>query len=125
MIFIIIIVICLAIYANRKNISNKEIEIEATIDNGNQDFICGIYIYNVDNTSYEFREDNTGVMISNGYEFEYKYTTQNGKLYIDFVDDNVGDVRYSYFIEKDTLKLVSEEGTVSVGKEYKLERKNK
>ncbi len=121
-IFFTILIISIVIYINKNNTENKVVK---TSDYNDNSSINGVYVYKVDNTRYEFKEDKTGIMTSGDYKFEYTYTVKDGKIEINFKDDRVRDVKYSYSIEGNTLKLIAEEGTISVGEEYKLDKEGK
>ena len=87
--------------------------------------IIGTFIYNENKTEYKFKEDGTGSMSSGDYNFEYKYIIDGNILEIDFAKDEVHDVKYSFELKNGILKLISKEGTVSIGEEYILKKENK
>lgn len=114
---IIAIIIVIAIVAIVIKVNNK------TPYDGNS--LIGTFIYEKNNTRYEFKENGTGSMNFENYKYEYSYQTENGKLAIDFVKDEVQDVKYTYHLQDGILTLVSVEGTVSIGTEYTLKKENK
>ena len=130
---IIIVVIVLFIFdkmtrsdnvsSNNSNESNSSSSINN--DYSNSDTLVGTFIYKVDGTKYIFNADGTGSMVIGEYNFKFKYHTEENKLEIDYTDEGVHDVKYTYNIKNNELTLVSVEGTVSVGDVYKLERENK
>ena len=99
---------------NKEDISNYD---------GNS--LIGTFLYEENNTRYIFKEDGTGSMSSGDYNFEYNYKIDENILNIDFAKDEVHDVKYSYELNDGTLKLISKEGTVSIGEEYILKKENK
>ena len=99
---------------NKEDISNYD---------GNS--LIGTFLYEENNTRYTFKEDGTGSMSSGDYNFEYSYKVDENILNIDFAKDEVHDVKYSYELNDGTLKLISKEGTVSIGEEYILKKENK
>lgn len=99
---------------NKEDISNYD---------GNS--LIGTFLYEENNTRYTFKEDGTGSMRSGDYNFEYNYKIDENILNIDFAKDEVHDVKYSYELNDGTLKLISKEGTVSIGEEYILKKENK
>ena len=118
-IIIIAIIIFLNLNKNGKNSTNNEI----SIYNGNS--LIGTFLYEENNTKYEFKEDGTGRMSSGNYNFEYKYKVNDNILEINFSKDEVHDAKYSFELNDGILKLTSKEGTVSVGEEYILKKENK
>ena len=72
-----------------------------------------------------FKADGTGSMSSDNYNYEYKYIIDGNILKIDFARDEVHDVAYSFNLKDGVLKLISKEGTVSIGEEYILKKDNK
>ena len=95
------------------------------VSNYDGNSIIGTFLYEENNTEYEFKEDGTGIMSSGDYNFEYKYKLDGNVLEIDFIKDEVHDVKYSFELNNGILKLISKEGTVSIGKEYILKKENK
>lgn len=87
--------------------------------------LIGTFIYEENKTKYQFKEDGTGSMSSTDYNFEYIYKVDGNILNIDFAKDEVHDVKYSFELKDGTLKLISKEGTVSIGDEYILKKENK
>lgn len=87
--------------------------------------IFGTFLYKENDTKYEFYEDKSGCMSSNDYKFDYKYEIDENILIIDFADEKVRDVKYTFELKDGTLRLISKEGTVSIGEEYILEKVNK
>ncbi len=124
-IIIAIIIILIAIITffklnkNGKNGTNKE------ISNYDGNSLIGTFLYEENDTKYEFKEDGTGNMSSGDYNFEYKYKVDGNILEIDFSKDEVHDAKYSFELNDGILKLTSKEGTVSVGEEYILKKENK
>ena len=115
LILILIIIIAVAIiFLN----NNKE-------NNYDENSLIGTFLYEADNTKYEFNENGTGSMSSDSYKFDYNYKVEENSLQIDFTDDKVHDVTYKFELKGGTLKLISSEGTVSIGEEYILKRVNK
>lgn len=111
---------------NEASEENKIVENDA-YNNSSTDanLLIGTFVYRTDGTIYEFKENGTGSMTTGDYKFEYKYTAQNGNLEIDFNEEKVHDVKYTYSINDNSLTLVSISGTVTEGQEYKLEKENK
>lgn len=95
------------------------------ISNYDENSLIGTFLYEENNTRYTFKEDGTGSMSSGDYNFEYNYKVEENILNIDFAKDEVHDVKYSYELNDGTLKLISKEGTVSIGEEYILKKENK
>lgn len=87
--------------------------------------IIGTFLYEENNTEYKFKEDGTGNMSSGDYNFEYKYIIDGNILEIDFTKDEVNDVKYTFELNNGILKLISKEGTVSIGEEYILKKEDK
>ena len=100
--------------------NNKE-----DISSYDENSLIGTFLYEENNTRYIFKEDGTGSMSSGDYNFEYNYKIDENILNIDFAKDEVHDVKYSYELNDGTLKLISKEGTVSIGEEYILKKENK
>lgn len=128
LIVLIVIVVIVAIQnSNHKEKIAENVQVDNTVqvENENNNSLIGTYIYNTDGTRYEFKEDGNGSMSSKEFNFEYTYTTQQNILTIDFLAEEVHDVKYTYKINGNELTLTSLEGTISVGKEYKLEKENK
>lgn len=98
---------------------------EEDISNYEGNSLIGTFLYEENNTRYTFKEDGTGSMSSGDYNFEYSYKVDENILNIDFAKDEVHDVKYSYELNDGTLKLISKEGTVSIGEEYILKKENK
>lgn len=112
-VILIVIVIGTVIFLNRKS-SNYD---------GNS--LIGTFLYEENKTRYSFKENGTGSMSSGDYNFEYKYKVDGNILSIDFAKDEVHDVAYSFELNNGVLKLISKEGTVSIGEEYILKKENK
>lgn len=125
LIIIIAIILVIAIITyfklNRsdKNSTNNE------ISNYDGNSLIGTFLYEENDTRYEFKEDGTGSMSSGDYNFEYKYKVDGNVLEIDFSKDEVHDAKYSFELKDGILKLTSKEGTVSIGEEYILKKENK
>lgn len=125
LIIIIAIILVIAIITyfklNRsdKNSTNNE------ISNYDGNSLIGTFLYEENDTKYEFKEDGTGSMSSGDYNFEYKYKVDGNVLEIDFSKDEVHDAKYSFELKDGILKLTSKEGTVSIGEEYILKKENK
>ena len=125
LIIIIAIILVIAIITyfklNRsdKNSTNNE------ISNYDGNSLIGTFLYEENDTRYEFKEDGTGKMSSGDYNFEYKYKVDGNVLEIDFSKDEVHDAKYSFELKDGILKLTSKEGTVSIGEEYILKKENK
>lgn len=120
--FIVLIVLAVNSTNNKERINELE---DNNVKNYDENSIIGSFIYKVDGTKYEFKSDGNGSMSSKSFNYEYKYTTQDNNLNIDFIADEVQDVKYTYSINGNTLTLISVDGTVSTGEEYKLEKENK
>ena len=121
LIFIIpIVLIVIAVIGMVFFKQNKE-----DISNYDGNSLIGTFLYEENNTRYTFKEDGTGSMSSGDYNFEYSYKVDENILNIDFAKDEVHDVKYSYELNDGTLKLISKEGTVSIGEEYILKKENK
>lgn len=124
-IIIAIIIILIAIITffklskNEKNIGNN------STTNYNDTSLIGTFLYEENDTKYEFKEDGTGSMSSGNYNFGYKYKVDGNILEIDFSRDEVHDAKYSFELNNGILKLTSKEGTVSIGEEYILKKENK
>ena len=101
-------------------LSKKETE-----SNYDGNSIIGTFLYEENNTEYKFKEDGTGNMSSGDYNFEYKYIINGNILEIDFTKDEVHDVKYAFELNNGILKLISKEGTVSIGEEYILKKEDK
>ena len=125
LIIIIAIILVIAIITyfklNRsdKNSTNNE------ISNYDGNSLIGTFLYEENDTKYEFKEDGTGSISSGDYNFEYKYKVDGNVLEIDFSKDEVHDAKYSFELKDGILKLTSKEGTVSIGEEYILKKENK
>lgn len=117
---IIIILVIILILGFAKKQDDEEV-----ISNYDENSLIGTFLYEANNTKYNFKEDGTGSMSSDDYNFEYKYKVDENTLIIDFVKDEVHDVSYSFELNNGTLKLISKEGTVSIGEEYILKKENK
>lgn len=87
--------------------------------------LIGTFIYQESKTKYTFKEDGTGSMSSDDYNFKYKYNVNGNILSIDFDKEEVHDAKYLFELNNGTLKLISKEGTVSIGEEYILKKENK
>lgn len=118
-IILIAIITFLKLNKNGKNITNKD---TSNYDNNS---LIGTFLYEENNTIYEFKEDGTGKMSSGNYNYEYKYKVDGNILEIDFSKDEVHDAKYSYELKDGILKLTSKEGTISIGEEYILKKENK
>lgn len=118
-IILIAIITFLKLNKNGKNITNK--------DNSNYDnnSLIGTFLYEENDTKYVFKEDGTGSMSSGNYNFEYTYKVEGNTLDIHFSKDEVQDAKYSFELKDGILKLISKEGTVSIGEEYILKKENK
>lgn len=125
LIIIIAIILVIAIITyfklnkSDKNSTNNE------ISNYDSNSLIGTFLYEENDTKYEFKEDGTGSMSSGDYNFEYKYKVDGNVLEIDFSKDEVHDAKYSFELKDGILKLTSKEGTVSIGEEYILKKENK
>lgn len=125
LIIIIAIILVIAIITyfklnkSDKNSTNNE------ISNYDGNSLIGTFLYEENDTKYEFKEDGTGSMSSGDYNFEYKYKVDGNVLEIDFSKDEVHDAKYSFELKDGILKLTSKEGTVSIGEEYILKKENK
>ena len=64
-------------------------------------------------------------MSSGNYNFKYTYKVEGNTLDIHFSKDEVQDAKYSFELKDGILKLISKEGTVSIGEEYILKKENK
>lgn len=115
---IIIIIIGVLIFLNKKDNNNAN-----TNYDGNS--LIGSFIYEDNKTKYSFKEDGTGSMSSDNYSYEYKYKVDGNMISIDFAKDEVHDVTYSFELKNGVLKLISKEGTVSIGEEYILKKDDK
>ena len=115
-IIIIAVVIGIIFFINNKNKKNSNYD-------GNS--LIGTFIYEQNKTKYSFKENGTGSMSSDNYNYEYKYKVDGNTLSIDFAKDEVHDVAYSFELNNGVLKLISKEGTVSIGEEYILKKENK
>lgn len=115
-VIIILIIIGIFIFLNDKN--NKK-----TNYDGNS--LIGTFVYEKNKTKYSFKENGTGSMSSDNYNYEYKYKVDGNTLSIDFARDEVHDVAYSFELTNGVLKLISKEGTVSIGEEYILKKEDK
>lgn len=116
-VLIIIIVGIVILFLNKNsNTDNGSLE-----DNS----LIGVYIYDDNQTKYEFKKNGTGSMRFGDFEYKYTYIAKDGTLELDFIDDAVYDAKYTYTLDNETLTLVSVEGTVSVGQEYILKKENK
>lgn len=115
-IIIIAVVIGIIFFINNKNKQNSNYD-------GNS--LIGTFIYEQNKTKYSFKENGTGSMSSDNYNYEYKYKVDGNTLSIDFAKDEVHDVAYSFELNNGVLKLISKEGTVSIGEEYILKKENK
>lgn len=95
------------------------------VSNYGANSIVGTFLYEENKTEYNFKEDGTGNMSSGDYNFEYKYIIDGNILEIDFTNDEVHDVKYTFELNDGVLRLISKEGTVSIGEEYILKKENK
>ena len=125
LIIIIAIILVIAIITyfklNRSDKNSTNNEISNYVGNS----LIGTFLYEENDTKYEFKEDGTGSMSSGDYNFEYKYKVDGNVLEIDFSKDEVHDAKYSFELKDGILKLTSKEGTVSIGEEYILKKENK
>lgn len=87
--------------------------------------LIGSFLYEEDGTIYEFKKNGKGSMTCGDITYKFSYTVQDGNLIIDYNEEKIQDVKYSYSFQNNDLKLVSLEGTASIGEEYKLIRENK
>ena len=115
-IIIIAVVIGVILFINNKNKKSSNYD-------GNS--LIGTFIYEQNKTKYSFKENGTGSMSSDNYNYEYKYKVDGNTLSIDFAKDEVHDVAYSFELKNGVLKLISKEGTVSIGEEYILKKDDK
>lgn len=106
-----------------KNEENQTTNTEISNYDGNS--LIGTFLYEENDTKYEFKDDGTGNMSSGDYNFEYKYKVDGNILEIDFSEEAVHDAKYSFELKDGILKLTSKEGTVSIGEEYILKKENK
>lgn len=93
-IFVVIILFILIFILYKNNLSNKLIG-TWTIDN---------------NTTYEFKKNNTGKLIVSLSEYKFKYKIKNNKLYIDFENNKSNDSEYKYKFINNKLILSNENG---------------
>ena len=119
----IILVIAIITYFKLNKSDKNSTNNETSNYDGNS--LIGTFLYEENNTKYEFKEDGTGSMSSGDYNFEYKYKVDGNVLEIDFSKDEVHDAKYSFELKDGILKLTSKEGTVSIGEEYILKKENK
>ena len=119
---VILIIFGAAAFFYNKNMKNEESNYESNYD-GNS--IIGTFLYETNKTKYSFKENGTGSMSSDNFNYEYKYKIEGNTLNIDFVKDEVHDVAYSFELNNGILKLISKEGTVSIGEEYILKKEDK
>ena len=122
---IAIIIILIAIITFFKLNKNEKILANNDTSNYDSNSLIGTFLYEENDTRYEFKEDGTGNMSSGNYNFEYKYKVDGNILEIDFSKDEVHDAKYSFELNDGILKLTSKEGTVSIGEEYILKKENK
>ena len=120
-VIIIAIIICgIVIFLNKKDYKNI-----TTNTNYDGNSLIGTFIYEENKTIYLFEENGTGSMSSDDYNYEYKYKVDGNTLSIDFDKDEVHDVTYTFELRNGVLKLISKEGTVSIGEEYILKKEDK
>ena len=124
-IIIAIVLVLIAIIVFLKLDKNKESSKNKETSNYNGDSLIGTFLYEENDTKYVFKEDGTGSMSSGNYNFEYTYKVEGDTLNIDFSKDEVQDAKYSFELKDGILKLISKEGTVSIGEEYILKKENK
>lgn len=124
-IIIAIIIILIAIITFLKLNKNGKNTTNNTTSNYDSNSLIGTFLYEENDTRYEFKEDGTGKMSSGNYNYEYKYKVDGNLLEIDFSKDEVHDAKYSFELNDGILKLTSKEGTVSIGEEYILKKENK
>ena len=124
-IIIAIIIIFIAIITFFKLNKNEKSLANNDTSNYDSNSLIGTFLYEENDTRYEFKEDGTGNMSSGNYNFEYKYKVDGNILEIDFSKDEVHDAKYSFELNDGILKLTSKEGTVSIGEEYILKKENK
>lgn len=58
-----------------------------------------------DTTVYEFNDSGKGAMHTSLNSYDFTYTLENDKLYIDYTSDAATDTTYQYSIKGDTLTL--------------------
>ncbi len=63
--------------------------------------------------------------ICGSIKYDYSYTVSNSELSIDYTDEAVHDVKYTFTLKDDILTLISVQGTITIGEEYKLVKENK
>lgn len=119
---VILIIFGVVAFFYNKNMKNEESNYESNYD-GNS--IIGTFLYETNKTKYSFKENGTGSMSSDNFNYEYTYKIEGNTLNIDFVKDEVHDVAYSFELNNGILKLISKEGTVSIGEEYILKKEDK
>ena len=61
-------------------------------------------------TIYEFKEDGIGFLKTSLKEYQFTYTINNNKIFIDFKNEKSEDVEYTYTLEDDKLTLKSKNG---------------
>ena len=113
-------------------IISSSIGVKVLLDNKNnqklyndKNSLIGTFLYEENRTKYVFEEDGTGSMSSDGFKYDYTQKGDGNMLKIDFLEDEVYDVVYSFELEDGTLKLISKEGTVSIDEEYLLKKVKK
>ena len=89
-IILIAIITFLKLNKNGKNITNKD---TSNYDNNS---LIGTFLYEENDTKYVFKEDGTGSMSSENYNFEYTYKVEGNTLDIHFSKDEVQDAKYSF-----------------------------
>ena len=68
------------------------------------------------NTTYEFKKDNTGKLILPISEYDFTYKIDNNTLYIDFKSDKSTDTTYIIKIKKDKLILSNDNGIFNLNR---------
>lgn len=116
LIIIIIFIVAIIVFINNRN--NKKLNYD-----GNS--LIGTFLYEDNKTKYVFKEDGTGSMSSDDYKYDYTYKVDENLLSIDFSNNEVHDVVYSFELNKGILKLTSKEGTVTINEQYILKKENK
>lgn len=124
-VLIIILIVVLIIFGIVVFFHNKNMKSEKSNSNYDGNSIIGTFLYETNKTKYSFKENGTGSMSSDNFNYEYKYKIEGNTLNIDFVKDEVHDVAYSFELNNGILKLISKEGTVSIGEEYILKKEDK
>lgn len=116
LITIIVLILGIIIFFNIK---------ERKKSNYDENILLGTFWYEEGKTKYIFKENGTGCMSSDNFDYDYKYSIDGNILAIDFVKNEVHDIKYTFMLNNGILKLVSKEGAVSIGEEYILKKENK